>query len=262
VAIAACALALAAPSGAGATARYDLLHAGVSPERAYFDGERPVSIRFRFEAARRVTVIVKAIRSKTGQVVRRWTRPGLAPGRRRRITWDGSQSGGGAAPPGRYTVRIARPGHRGIVAGRTEVRDHAFPVAGPHSYGDRFGEPRSGGRVHEGQDLPAPCGTPLVAARGGQVRARGYSDALYGHWVLIDGRATRRDYFYAHLVAPTPLGAGERVGTAERIGAVGKSGNARSEFCQLHFELWPLGYRRADPIDPLAELRRWDPGVH
>lgn len=145
-----------------------------------------------------------------------------------------------------------------MVAGRVELRDHAFPVAGPHSYGDRFGEPRSGGRVHEGQDVPAPCGTPLRAARGGEVQARGYSAALYGHWVLIDGRSTRRDYFYSHLTSPTPLADGDRVRTAERIGAVGKSGNARYEFCQLHFELWPRGYRRGDPVDPLPALRAWD----
>ena len=90
------------------------------------------------------------------------------------------------------------------------------------------------------------------------MQARGYSGALYGYWVLIDGLATRDDHFYAHLAAPTSLGDGDRVRTGERVGTVGKTGNARSEFCQLHFELWPRGYRNGAPRDPLGALRTWD----
>ena len=112
--------------------------------------------------------------------------------------------------------------------------------------------------MHEGQDLPARCGTPLVAARGGRVQARGYSDALYGYWLLIDGLATRRDYFYSHFEAPAMPGDGDRVRTGEPVGRVGMTGNARSEFCQLHFELWPRGYRDSAPADPLGALRAWD----
>jgi hypothetical protein len=39
---------------------------------------------------------------------------------------------------------------------------------------------------------------------------------------------------------------------------VGKTGNARFEFCQLHFELWPRGYHNRAPSDPLPALRAWD----
>ena len=39
---------------------------------------------------------------------------------------------------------------------------------------------------------------------------------------------------------------------------MGKTGNARFEFCQLHFELWPRGYRHGAPADPLPALRDWD----
>jgi murein DD-endopeptidase MepM/ murein hydrolase activator NlpD len=159
---------------------------------------------------------------------------------------------------GRYRFELGAPGERMHRAGEFRFFDHRFPVAGPHSYGDRFGVPRSGGRTHEGQDVVADCGTPLVAARGGRVQARGYSDSLYGFWVLIDGRKTRRDYFYGHLREATPLGDGKRVRTGQRVGSVGKTGNARGEFCQLHFELWPHGYRHGAPKDPLGALRRWD----
>jgi murein DD-endopeptidase MepM/ murein hydrolase activator NlpD len=112
--------------------------------------------------------------------------------------------------------------------------------------------------VHEGQDVYAACGTRLEAARGGEVQAKGYHEALYGHWVLIDGLKTRVDHLYAHLRGPGPLGHGERVRTGGRIGAVGRTGNARTTPCHLHFELWPDGYRRGRPADPLPSLRRWD----
>lgn len=221
-----------------------------------FDGERPATLRYRFAANRALDVQVKVARRKDGKVIRRWTERKLKPGAHVQ-RWDGARANGRVPADGTYEFRVGPRGKRGVAAGSFEFRDHAFPVDGSYSFGDRFGEPRSGGRTHEGQDLPSPCGTPLVAARGGKVQARGYSDALYGYWVLIDGRATDQDYFYSHLEAPSPLRKGERVRTGERVGAVGKTGNARSEFCQLHFELWPRGYRNGSPRDPLPALRRW-----
>ena len=240
------------PTGAG----FELMGGRATPARAFFDGERPIRLRYRFAAERPLDLVIRVVR-RDGSAVRRWVEHDVRPaGHVRR--WDGRRRDGGVPADGAYRFRIGPPGHRGAVAGRLSFHDHRFPVDGPHAYGDVFGEPRSGGRVHEGQDLPAPCGTPLVAARGGRVQARGYSDALYGYWVLIDGLATRRDYFYAHLQAPTPLGDGDRVRTGQPVGAVGKTGNARSEFCQLHFELWPHGYRNGQAQDPLPMLRDWD----
>jgi murein DD-endopeptidase MepM/ murein hydrolase activator NlpD len=244
----------AAPTGAG----FELEHSRVRPQTAFFDGERRIRLRYRFAASGRPDLAIKVLRAGSHRPVRRWLERDVAPGRVHARRWDGRRGNGKVAADGAYELRVGPLGHRGARAGQLRFFDHAFPVAGPHTYGDRFGEARSGGRVHEGQDLPAACGTRLVAARGGRVQARGYSDALYGYWVLIDGRATRTDYFYSHLAAPAPLGDGDRVRTGERVGAVGKTGNARSEFCQLHFELWPRGYRKGAPQDPLGELRRWD----
>ncbi len=245
---------LAAPTGVG----FSLRGADVVPGTAYFDGPKRIRVDFSFAAERPVDAIVKVVRVDNGDPVRRWVIEEAEPGRAYRQAWDGRKASGGVPADGAYEFRIGPPGHAGATAGRVAFHDHVFPVAGPHSYGDRFGEARSGGRVHEGQDLPAGCGTPLVAARGGRVQARGYSDALYGYWVLVDGVGTKHDHFYSHLEAPTPLGDGERVRTGERVGAVGKTGNARSEFCQLHFELWPDGYRNGSPRDPLPLLRDWD----
>lgn len=242
------------PTGAG----FELGRADLSPATAFFDGSRRIRLRYSFRAERRLDLVIRVVERSDGQTVRRWVERDLTPGRVHLRRWDGRTEDGTPVPGGSYAFRVGPPGHTGAAAGWLRLRDHAFPVAGAHTYGDPFGEPRSGGRVHEGQDLPAACGTRLVAARGGRVQARGYSDALYGHWLLIDGLGTRRDYFYSHLLAASPLGDGERVRTGATIGAVGKTGNARFEFCQLHFELWPKGYRNGAPQDPARELRAWD----
>ena len=200
--VAACApgSAAAKPSGAG----FELGKARVKPGTVYFDGEREAQVRFAFKARRRLDVVVRVVHADSGRGVRRYVGRNLAPGKFHQLTWDGRRANRGVPGDGSYEVRIGPPGHDGAAVGRFEFHDHVFPVAGSHTYGDQFGDPRSGGRVHEGQDLPAGCGTPLIAARGGRVAATGYSDALYGYYVLIDGTATDRDYFYAHLQAPDP----------------------------------------------------------
>lgn len=254
--VAACCAAPAAakPSGAG----FELGKTAVKPGTVYFDGERETRIRFSFKARRRLDVIVRIVHAESGRGVRRYVAHKLAPGKFHEVRWDGRRANRSVPGDGAYEVRIGPVGHGGRTAGRLEFHDHIFPVAGAHTYGDQFGDPRSGGRVHEGQDLPAACGLRLVAARGGRVAATGYSDALYGYYLVIDGAATDTDYFYAHLQSPTPLHEGERVRTGQAIGEVGKTGNARNEFCQLHFELWPHGYHQGGPEDPAPALRRWD----
>jgi murein DD-endopeptidase MepM/ murein hydrolase activator NlpD len=112
--------------------------------------------------------------------------------------------------------------------------------------------------VHQGQDVFASCGATLVAARGGTVEARGSDPVLYGNWVVIDARGTKTDYRYAHFLHPATVHDGERVKTGQMIGRVGKTGNARTVGCQLHFEVWPRGWEHGSPIDPLPILKRWD----
>ena len=69
-----------------------------------------------------------------------------------------------------------------------------FPIRGSHNYGgadNRYGAPRAGHR-HAGQDVLAPCGTPLVAARGGKVVEAGYEGAG-GNAVVIHGSGSSYD---------------------------------------------------------------------
>ncbi len=244
------------PESLPAPGSFALERGSARPRKAFFDSRREARLRYRFRGYGPLDLRLTLVRR--GKVVHRWTEQDRAPFARHAVRWNGLTESGGGAPKGRYRFRVASPGGPGRSAGRFRFYDHLFPVRGPHGYGDRFGVPRSGGRTHEGQDLWAGCGTRLEAARGGNVQARGYSASLYGHYLVIDGRQTDRDYMYSHLVRPPTAKRGARVRTGERIGAVGRSGNARGEACQLHFELWPSGWRNGSPRDPVRELRRWD----
>jgi murein DD-endopeptidase MepM/ murein hydrolase activator NlpD len=238
---------------------FELLHAGVSPRPAFFDA--PTKIRYRFRARGRTNVALRLVRARSGETVRRWTRRDVAPYARHALRWSGTADGGGHLRSGHYVLRIGHPGGHGQQGSRFHLYDAVFPVRGPHSFGgaeQRFGAPRSGGRIHQGQDTFAPCGTREVAAVGGTVKARGFDPVLYGNWLVIDGRGTTTDYRYAHLIAPTPLHTGQHVSTGQLVGRVGKTGNARTVGCMLHLEIWPRGWEKGSPIDPLPFLERWD----
>jgi murein DD-endopeptidase MepM/ murein hydrolase activator NlpD len=145
-----------------------------------------------------------------------------------------------------------------VAAAASKSHGQIFPVRGPHwtrgAVGE-FGAPRNGGRTHKGFDYMAACGTELVAARAGTVITRKYDAALDGNFVVIHVRGfARRNYLYAHLRKPAIVHEGESVDTGQRIGSVGKTGNAVSVGCHLHFEIHVHG----KPIDPEPALRRWD----
>jgi murein DD-endopeptidase MepM/ murein hydrolase activator NlpD len=235
-------------------AAFELTRSAVHPQKAFFDARDAPTLTYEFTAPGPVDVRVELVRA--GKVVASWSEAAREPFTGHHLAWD--PVGGEGPQRGRLSFRVGPEGGVTRPAGSFRLRDHFFPIRASHRYGDRFGKPRSGGRTHEGQDVWASCGSELVAARGGTVQAKGYSGALYGYFVTIDGSGTRRDYFYAHLAGPSPLGDGDRVRTGGRIGAVGKTGNAIGEGCQLHFELWPRGFRDGDPVDPLRDLRRWD----
>jgi hypothetical protein len=234
-------------------ASFVLQRAVVGPRLALFGGRR-LAVRLRFRASGPLELKVQ-IRSPRGRVMRRLrfsAAPGLA-----RVTWDGLTTRGRVAPAARYRVYAGAVGGPLRRVGAFHWRLHAYPVRGPHFYRGAiglFGAPRNGGRRHEGVDINARCGTPLVAARSGRVKVRRFDPVLYGNLVIVRGSRERRDYWYAHLRAPSPLRTGARVRTGERVGRVGATGNARSVGCHLHFETRGPG----GPFDPLPQLRAWD----
>lgn len=130
-----------------------------------------------------------------------------------------------------------------------------FPIQGPHGYGtavNRFG----GGRHHQGQDVLADCGLPVVAALAGTVRRVDRQSAA-GNYVVID-TPDGASNAYMHLRAPATVRAGDEVHAGDRIGEVGRTGDAT--VCHLHFEQWtaPGWYQGGRAVDPIAELDGWD----
>jgi len=249
------------PSGTpDPAASFELQRARAKPALAFFDAKHEAELRYRFRADGPLDLRLEVVKGRSGKVVRRWIERGAEPGVRHERTWNGLNERGRVLPDGNYSFRLAPAGERTDRVESVEFHTHRFPIPGGHGYregeGD-FGAPRPG-RIHEGKDVWADCGSRLIAARGGRVDRRGYDPRLYGHFIVIDARGTSADHFYVHLAAPSPAREGERVRTGERIGSVGRTGNAQSVGCQLHFEIWPDGFRRGNPIDPEPHLRAWD----
>ncbi len=127
--------------------------------------------------------------------------------------------------------------------------DWVCPVQGPVSFTDTFGAPRSGGRRHQGNDLFASRGTPLVAVVSGSVWFQG--DPLGGNAAYVDGN-DGRTYYYAHL--QDEVGGNRPVKAGEAIGHLGNTGDAVDAPPQLHFEI-RLGNANGPRIDPYPTLR-------
>jgi len=132
----------------------------------------------------------------------------------------------------------------------------SFPVAGHHNFTDTFGAPRMTGtpfaHLHEGTDVFAPPGTPLVAIERGVLISVG-SDLLGGTKLWLVG-ATGTRYYYAHLSGFAPgVANGKPVERGEVIGFVGSTGNARGTSPHVHFEAHPDGGAAINPY-PLLRV--------
>ena len=223
----------------------------IAPRRA-FAGGRPVGLRLRFTSPGGPADLRVEIRSRRGRLAKRWVVRGAVPPGPLRLRWTGT-----SAPDGRYVVTGGPNGGLMKRLGSFSLRGHVYPVRGPHGFRGAvglFGAGRSGGRTHEGFDILAACGTPVVAARGGVVRRHYYDPVLYGNNVIVRGAGQRREYWYSHLRTPGRVPPGGRVRTGQRLGEVGQTGNARTTPCHLHFEIHGPG----GPFDPLPRLRQWD----
>ena len=115
---------------------------------------------------------------------------------------------------------------------------------------DSFGDPRSGGRRHEGIDIFAPRNTPVLSATEGYVLGVG-SNGLGGNVVTIEGPAGWRHY-YAHLERWSDVRAGQWVEPGTILGYVGNSGNAASTPTHLHYGIYPSSGGAINPYPLLA----------
>lgn len=114
-----------------------------------------------------------------------------------------------------------------------------FPVAELRKpFSNDWHEPRSGGRRHQGTDLLAQIGVPLLAIEDGTFE-RTTVGSLGGLSVYLLGDSGSR-YYYAHLDQVENLVEGQRVYAGQMIGTVGDSGNATGS-PHLHLQWAPNG---------------------
>ena len=168
-------------------------------------------------------------------------------------------------PSGSLDVRVAGRDSRGrsikgAGARAITIQSHRFPIVGAHSYGSagaRFGAPRTG-HIHQGQDVMAAEGTPLVAVRGGTIKYTGNQPSGAGIYLVIDAAGEGYDYVYMHLLEGSLLvRQGQNVATGQLVGKVGQTGAAEGP--HLHFEVWSGVWQGGGKaIDPLPFLNSWD----
>lgn len=139
----------------------------------------------------------------------------------------------------------------------TTHREAVWPVAGQSRISSYFGvrrHPIDGvRRAHQGLDIAAISGTPIVSIGPGTVVFAGWRSG-YGRTIDIehaDGWTTR----YAHAKRIT-VKKGQLVLPGQMIGHVGRSGHATG--AHLHFELW----RQGEVFDPLTLWKSPTPGPH
>jgi hypothetical protein len=151
-----------------------------------------------------------------------------------------------------------------------DVPTLVFPVAGPATYIDDFGQPRPGG-VHEGNDMMAAKKTPVVAAENGKVKFWTTS-ANAGCMLYLYG-ASGTMYLYIHLNNDLTmrndnkgkcvpgvsyakgLKDGAKVTAGQMIGYVGDSGDANGIASHLHFEVHPGGGAAVSPFPYLQQAQ-------
>jgi Peptidase family M23 len=175
-----------------------------------------------------------------------------------------------ALPEGQMSIRIAgrdsagrilRPGAHLSRVAEVQVRGHVFPLRGVFSYGGpeaRFGAQRNG-HIHQGQDLFAAEGIPVVAPRAGTVTYVEYQAGGAGWYVILSGDGEDLDYAFMHLQEGSiPVHKGEHVDQGQRLGSVGHTGDAEGN--HLHFEVWQgAWYDGGHAVDPLPYLQQWQP---
>ncbi|WP_443026809.1 M23 family metallopeptidase [Sphingomonas sp. LT1P40] len=135
------------------------------------------------------------------------------------------------------------------------------PVTGidVRSLRSNWGDARGGGtRAHQGLDIMAPGGTPVVAAADGTVEKLYFSEggggiSLYersvdGRWML----------YYAHLASYADVREGQRVRAGDLLGYVGDTGNAGAGNYHLHFGMAMMApgerWHQGTPVDPYPLL--------
>lgn len=167
--------------------------------------------------------------------------------------------------PNIQTLRAMKLGFAETIAARLVTSAHAsvpkvvdgqtFPIVGAWRFGGAatvFGANRG----HQGNDMFAACGTPIVAASAGTVKVN-TTQSRAGNYVVITDTPSGEDHVYMHMESRSTLVVGSRVEAGGTVGYVGDSG--RADGCHLHFEIWtaPGWYSGGVARDPRRTLAAW-----
>jgi murein DD-endopeptidase MepM/ murein hydrolase activator NlpD len=243
---------------AARTAKPLIVEARVNRSRIIRGARRGLAFRFELAGKQTRKLLVKVVRVRNRDVVRRFPLGAVKPGVRVRVPWDGHKAKRGYIPQGKYAFKVFSAGQRasmghGSKSTRFSFYSHRFPLPARHSYGDGFGA----GRGHQGQDIFAKCGSRVVAARAGRIQTHKHQSAA-GYYVVVDGRGTGQDYVYMHMRKRGRPPQGSRFAAGQQIGIESDTGDARG--CHLHFEIWtkPGWYEGGRAKSPTRALKRWD----
>ncbi len=127
------------------------------------------------------------------------------------------------------------------------------PVSGANNRSIRsfYGDGRDGGtRSHEGVDIFAKRGTPVVAPTGGTVSKVG-TNRLGGKVIWMRDHQRGHAYYFAHLDSQL-VHPGKKVMKGDTLGLVGNTGNARTTPPHLHFGIYQRGSK--DPLHYLQQM--------
>jgi murein DD-endopeptidase MepM/ murein hydrolase activator NlpD len=147
-----------------------------------------------------------------------------------------------AAPSSSAAPSVGKP------TGQIASGPWVCPVQGPHSFSNDYGQPRPGGRTHQGNDILAPRGTPVVANVSGSVQQ--HPNGLGGLAYFLEGD-DGHEYYGAHLDSFSGATGHVPIGTV--IGYVGNTGDAAGGPTHLHFEIHPVGHTPANPYPTLVK---------
>lgn len=248
--------------------------ASTTPTTAYQYGKKKPTLNFILTGGKDTNDLRIDVTSDSGEIVFSRFLKGVTSGSTQSVAWSGKTSAGKLAPNGAYEfvvrgsdgteakvsktiARVQRKAKRGKADDPFgfSMYGYVYPISrGAHSYGDGLGA----GRGHQGQDVLANCGLPLIAARAGTVYYNDYQAGGAGNYLVINIKGSGKSHVYMHMSEPSPLKVGTKVKTGQRVGTLGTTG--RSSACHLHFEIWspPGWYQGGSPIDPTTPLKRWD----
>ncbi len=136
---------------------------------------------------------------------------------------------------------------------------YVYPVYGPASSSDSYGNAKEGNTYQHGVDIFGGLGQPLVAAATGTLYSVGWNHASGNRLWLRDRQGNQ--FLYAHLSAFSTLTSnGAHVRAGQVIGFMGDTGNSGGLATHLHFEVHPvsmlfLGFDGA--VDPAPYLASW-----